>query len=201
MHKALEEYIKNPTQINFEEIFEKYFLSKQAKLIWYPKFLRIFENFCNDNNQFFDYKNITEKSIMINFNNINISGKVDRILINHNEEVKIIDYKTGQIPTKKDVYCGLEPQLAIYGWILSETLFKNHQIIELNYWKLNRSEGSKIIKIFSNENEVKQGILAVKNGLKIIFDYFINMQNCFFATNDEEQDFIKNLSRIKEWKK
>jgi len=199
VHKALEEYIKNPNQINFEEIFEKYFLSQQAKLIWYPKFLKIFEIFCEDNLEFIDHKNILEESIKIDFENIKISGKVDRILIDEEQKIKIIDYKTGQSPTKKDVLCGLEPQLTIYAWILSETLFQNHKIKELNYWKLNRSEGSKIVKILNDEEDISQAILATKSGLKSIFDYFSNQQNNFFATKNEEDDYIKNLSRIKEW--
>ena len=94
---------------------------------------------------------------------------------------------------------GLEPQLTIYAWILSETLFKNSKIRELNYWKLNRSDGSKIIKIFNNEEEISKAILATKNGLKMVFDYFSNQQNNFFATKNEEDDYIQNLSRIKEW--
>jgi ATP-dependent helicase/nuclease subunit B len=199
IHKALEDYVKNPTNINFEEIFEKYFLSKQAKLIWYPKFLKIFENFCEDNQEFIGDKNILEESIKIDFENIKISGKVDRILIDNEQNIKIIDYKTGQVPTKKDVLCGLEPQLTIYALILSETLFKNLKIKELNYWKLTRTDGSKIIKIFNNEDEISEAILATKNGLKIIFDYFSNQQNNFFATKNEEDDYIQNLSRIKEW--
>lgn len=199
IHKALEDYIKNPTNINFEEIFEKYFLSKQAKLIWYPKFLKIFENFCEENEEFIDNENILEESIKIDFENIKISGKVDRILIDKERNIKIIDYKTGQTPTKKDVISGLEPQLTIYALILSETLFKNSKIKELNYWKLNRADGSKIIKIFNNEEEIFEAISATKNGLKLIFDYFSNQQNNFFATKNEEDDYIQNLSRIKEW--
>jgi hypothetical protein len=97
------------------------------------------------------------------------------------------------------VICGLEPQLTIYALILSETLFKNHKIKELNYWKLTRTDGSKITKIFNNEVEISEAILATKNGLKIIFDYFSNQQNNFFATKNEEDDYIQNLSRIKEW--
>ncbi len=199
IHKALEEYIKNPSNINFEKIFENYFLSKQAKLIWYPKFLKIFENFCEDNQEFLNHQNILEELIKIDFENIKISGKVDRILVDNEQNVKIIDYKTGQVPSKKDVIYGLEPQLTIYAWILSETLFKNHKIQELNYWKLNRADGSKIIKIFNNEEEISEAILATKNGLKTIFDYFSNQQNNFFATKNEEDDYIQNLSRIKEW--
>ena len=94
---------------------------------------------------------------------------------------------------------GLEPQLTIYALILSETLFKNSKIKELNYWKLNRADGSKIIKIFNNEEEIFEAISATKNGLKLIFDYFSNQQNNFFATKNEEDDYIQNLSRIKEW--
>ena len=161
--------------------------------------MKIFENFCEENQEFIDDENILEESIKIDLENIKISGKVDRILIDKERNIKIIDYKTGQTPTKKDVISGLEPQLTIYALILSETLFKNSKIKELNYWKLNRADGSKIIKIFNNEEEIFEAISATKNGLKIIFDYFSNQQNNFFATKNEEDDYIQNLSRIKEW--
>ena len=58
------------------------------------------------------------------FDNIELRGKVDRIIFNNNFAT-IIDYKTGLIPTKNKVLNEESPQLLIYALLLSEGLLKN----------------------------------------------------------------------------
>ncbi|NCA28036.1 MAG: hypothetical protein EBS92_02000 [Proteobacteria bacterium] len=197
VHNALEEYIKNPDQVNFEKIFDKYFLSKQAKLIWLPKFKIFFEFFLRDNQQFKNCQNFIEESINTQIGNINLRGKVDRVIIKDNKSI-VIDYKTGQTPSSKSVLEWLEPQLLIYALILSEGILKNYQINQLCYWKLNNSDGSKIIKILDDENEIENLIIKSKQQLKQIFDFFAE-NKIFFSTQKIDDDNIPNLSRIKEW--
>jgi ATP-dependent helicase/nuclease subunit B len=198
VHKALEEYVKNPSTNNFDEIFQQYFLSKTAKLIWYPKFLSFFDNFCKDNLFFENCQNILEESIAISLENTTLKGKVDRIILKNNIAT-IIDYKTGATPSKNKVLSGESPQLLIYAYILQEGLLKNYIIKKLSYWKLNRNDGSNIIDIFDDENAINQAIIDTKDGLKKLFDYFSNPKNGFFATKNLNNDNIKNLSRIEEW--
>lgn len=198
VHKALEEYVKDKNFNNFEEIFQKYFLSQTAKLIWYPKFLSFFQDFRQDNLQFENCQNILEKSVSTKFDNIELRGKVDRIIFNNNFAT-IIDYKTGLIPTKNKVLNEESPQLLIYALLLSEGLLKNQTIKELSYWKLNRNDGSTIVNIIDDEEVIRQSIISVKDGLKKIFDYFANQKIGFFATKNLDNDNIKNLSRIEEW--
>ena len=76
---------------------------------------------------------------------------------------------------------------------------QNHKIQELCYWKLNRADGSKIVKIIEDENIIEQSIINLKDGLKKIFDFFASQENGFFATKNLDEDHIKNLSRIEEW--
>ncbi|MFM7703277.1 MAG: PD-(D/E)XK nuclease family protein, partial [Alphaproteobacteria bacterium] len=45
VHKALEHYIKNNNSDNFLDIFNEFFTSKFAKIIWFSKFTKIFADF------------------------------------------------------------------------------------------------------------------------------------------------------------
>ncbi|MBM3590567.1 MAG: DUF2800 domain-containing protein [Alphaproteobacteria bacterium] len=197
VHNALEEYIKNPDHVNFDKIFDKYFLSKQAKLIWLPKFKIFFEFFLRDNQQFKNCQNLIEESISSQINNIELRGKVDRVIIKDGKLI-IIDYKTGQTPSKRSVLEWLEPQLLIYALILSEGILKNYQINQLSYWKLNNSDGSKIIQILDDENEIENLIVKTKQQLQQLFDFFAE-NKLFFSTQKIDDDNIPNLSRINEW--
>ncbi len=200
VHKALEEYVKDPQFNNFEEIFQKYFLSKSAKIIWYPKFLKFFDDFCQTNLPLQNHQNILEESISANLDFITLKGKVDRIILAENSAT-IIDYKTGKTPSKNAVLSGEEPQLLIYAYILSEGILKNYSLNELSYWKLNRADGSKIVKILDDEDAINLAIIEIKAGLKKIFDYFAEPNNGFFSTKNLENDHFQNLSRIAEWNK
>jgi len=197
VHNALEEYIKNPDHVNFDKIFDKYFLSKQAKLIWLPKFKIFFEFFLRDNQQFKNCQNLIEESIYSQINIIELRGKVDRVIIKDGKLI-IIDYKTGQTPSKRSVLEWLEPQLLIYALILSEGILKNYKINQLSYWKLNNSDGSKIIQIIDDENEIENLIVKTKQQLQQLFDFFAE-NKLFFSTQKIDDDNIPNLSRINEW--
>ncbi|OFW81357.1 MAG: hypothetical protein A2887_03540 [Alphaproteobacteria bacterium RIFCSPLOWO2_01_FULL_40_26] len=198
VHKALEEFIKNPKSANFEKIFEKYFLSKEAKLIWLPKFENIFCDFLQQNEQFSESKNIVEKAVEIGFGNVLLNGKIDRIVMDENNDAEIFDYKTGQIPSKKDVMSGIEPQLTIAALALVEEKFK---VKAVNYWKLSSSspgeiKKGEIKKIAKNSDEIDNLISAAKSGLERLFTYFDDEKNGYIATGNFDQSEYKHLARL-----
>ena len=77
VHKALEEFVKTIEQNStfvldsdpkfFEKIFEKFFVSQHSKMLWLPRFYRIFRDFEIHNRQFFDKENRLEFPIATNF--------------------------------------------------------------------------------------------------------------------------------------
>ncbi|MFM8185826.1 MAG: PD-(D/E)XK nuclease family protein, partial [Alphaproteobacteria bacterium] len=152
VHKALEHYIKNNNSDNFLDIFNEFFTSKFAKIIWFSKFTKIFADFLIENFEFNDFKNITEMPISFYINEIKISGKIDRIIINNNE-VAIIDYKTGEPPSKSSVLNGLSPQLIIYALGFSKNLNPLQNLSELIYWKL-KINNQKTIKILDKNEDI-----------------------------------------------
>ncbi|MDX2083644.1 MAG: PD-(D/E)XK nuclease family protein [Rickettsiales bacterium] len=223
IHKALEEFVKKPQNLETSlkisyKIFEKYFISNEARLIWWPKFENIFTNFFILEQELKITQNLVELNLELSFEKVLISGKIDRVAFNWNNLtdifVDIYDYKTGQIPTKEDVICGKQPQLTIAALMLLEGLYKKNdsfsflnrasdiKISSLNYWQINLAAISEIKKISNDIEEIKMLIAAAKNGLTKLFQYFANENNAYIATANSEKSYqseYSHLARNKEW--
>ncbi len=190
VHKALEEFIKNPNDKDFikktEIIFKKYFLNKEAKLIWWPKFENIFRDFYEKNNAIEASYNYVEVPTKILINDILISGKIDRIIIDNNNHAHIFDYKTGPIAATKKLSSGQEPQLAVYALMLYCGMLEDknlnnyplEKISSLNYWKLSATSEAEVRPVFKDPEEIAIIVNAAKNGLEKLTEYF----NCQEAT-------------------
>ncbi len=103
---------------------------------------------------------------------ITISAISDRIEIGKKGEAYILDYKTGAIPTKKDITSGLSPQLLVEAIILSENGFgiSVKKIEKLIYVKIN----SYSPYITTTEIELsKEDIQNHKKGLISLLEHYI----------------------------
>ncbi len=213
VHKALEEFIKNPHERSIDN-FEKYFIeagfiSTQAKLLWWPKFENIFDNFLEQNSELEVLRNYTEIPVKLIIKEILISGKIDRVIFNKEGFAEIFDYKTGQIPATKNVFSGIEPQLTIAALMLIEGIIENDlgninsgQITSLNYWKLSPDNKNKITEISKKSEEIEILVAAAKAGLERLFEYFKDENNGYISApniqNYNENEYC-HLARIKEW--
>jgi ATP-dependent helicase/nuclease subunit B len=196
VHKALEEFIKNSENRDFEKIFEKYFLSHEAKMIWLPKFENIFSEFVKENEQFSGFKNYVEIPAKLKIGEVLLSGKIDRAIVDKQGFVEIFDYKTGQTSTKKDVETGIDCQLTLAALALIEDFSSEEKICSLNYWKLSSSSSGKIIKICKNNQEIQILINAAKQGLSRLFDYFANEENGYVNNSNDQKNYYWHLARI-----
>lgn len=208
----MEEFVKNPCN-NFpiiaNKIFKNYFLSQKAELIWFPKFQSIFDNFIKDEKQLEVVKSYCELVAKLTIKDVTISGKIDRLTYEKNNLVNIFDYKTGQIPSKKSVFNGLEPQLTIYALMLIEGVLEQeiknisiNQINSINYWKVSTNSDAEITKICNNNEQLKMLISAAKLGLHQLIDYFSNENNSYIAAPNPEiykENEYSHLARVKEW--
>jgi len=91
VHKCLEEYVNNKYEINFLEIFKKYFYTKSDQILWYSKFEKIFNNFLDENKELEKLESYTETMISMEIGNILIYGKVDRIIVDNNCSLSLQD--------------------------------------------------------------------------------------------------------------
>ena len=199
VHEILEHYIrdhKNENTQQNQEIFAKYFKNPNDKLIWWPKFENIFNNFKKIDQKFDNSTNFVEKAVSFSLKNLKIVGKIDRI-IKKDDQTTILDYKTGQIPTKKDIICGLASQLSIAALIISQE--SHNPINALTYFKLSAFQDAQIKSVFNKEEEISQLIIAAQNGLEELITHFITQNNPFIATKNEDIPAYKSLIRCDEW--
>lgn len=207
VHQALEEYIKNPAQDNFiqnaQRIFAKFFQNEEAQLIWWPKFENIFKNFILENNALESVKDYVEVPVKLFIKDVFLTGKIDRISFSKNDEAAIYDYKTGQIPSKTDVLCGLQPQLTIAALMLMLGVIENknlqtpQKISSLNYWKISATNESEIKPIFKSAQEVAIAVNAAKAGLEKLIEYYSDENNAYESAMDiDYKHEYSHLARV-----
>jgi ATP-dependent helicase/nuclease subunit B len=194
VHKALEEYLKN-SQIDFKQIFDEFFIEQEAKIIWWPKFQKFFANFLNRNQKFLQFDNLLEVKCEAKINNILLHGRIDRVALSENSAI-IFDYKTGAIPSKKQVQAGLDAQLTLAALILIENELQNCEISALKYWKLSNENEESAEIIAKNNEEVELLIESARVGLQKLFDYFSKQENAYVARNNLDYDDFKHLARF-----
>ena len=117
-------------------IGEKYFAPlmerPEARALWWPRFQRIAAWFAEweiaRRGNIADIKAEIRGEIGIPLDNARtfiLSARADRIERRHDGTYAILDYKTGQPPTGKQVRMGLSPQLTLEAAILREGGFKD----------------------------------------------------------------------------
>ncbi|MGX6959834.1 MAG: PD-(D/E)XK nuclease family protein [Rickettsia endosymbiont of Pentastiridius leporinus] len=144
IHKVLEEYSKNHdeqyTSLNPLEkqnalvmignnILHSAILPLYTKKTWQTKLALLSKAFIlfdierrkNCKHIYFEIKG--ELNLNIADQNIKIIGIADRIEISKSNHITILDYKTGTIPTKKEIELGLSPQLIIESLMILENGF------------------------------------------------------------------------------
>ena len=199
VHEVLEDYIKNnkcDNEHKLQSIFLKYFKNPNDKLVWWPKFENIFKNFKEIEQEFDNCESLVEENVNFTIKNTKIIGKVDRIIIKDGE-IEVLDYKTGQTPTKKDIIAGLQSQLTIAALIISQN--RPETVTALTYFKLSSFLESEIKRVFNKEEEISQLIISAQDGLAKLIDHFINNNQPFTSTKNEDIKEYQSLIRSEEW--
>jgi ATP-dependent helicase/nuclease subunit B len=135
-------------------------------------------------------------------------GRADRIDILESGMARIIDYKTGEPPTSKQVSSGLSPQLPLEAAILAHGKFQNlRQIktVSLDYIQIGggRMAGDLIPVKATDGSTLSE--LAERHfaGLKLLLAGYANSDQAYMPRtapeNDEDELEYDHLSRFKEW--
>lgn len=173
----------------------------------YDRILKITENFIklDKNSRNNGYQILPERfeEYLVKNRNFIINAKIDRIEIS-NDNIRIIDYKTGISPSKIEVLNGHKLQLLVELLILSKQ-YKN--ISSLQYWNIKPKETKSVIidnnaKVSNSDELINMKNLAEKTEKFIInlIDFFDDEKNGYIATkrNIEYTDF-SHLNRADEW--
>ena len=163
IHEAFEEYSLSNGDIEKigRRILDKSNYSDFTINLWWPKFLNISKEFVVfEDSKIKQLEQIYTEiegrwEVEIDEHRLIISAKADRIEITNDKKVNIIDYKTGVVPTKKDVMLGLSPQLLIESMIVKNLGFKEFTCQEIG--------GIVYIKISSSKPYIQEIYIDINN--------------------------------------
>ena len=206
-------------------IGEKYFAPlmerPEARALWWPRFLRIAAWFSDweiarrGNVSAIDAEIRGEIQIQLdNERMFHLSARADRIERRHDGSFAILDYKTGQPPTGKQVRMGLSPQLTLEAAILREGGFANipagSSVSQLTYVRLsgNNPPGEqKLLELKINKSDapLAPDVAAddARRKLEALIRAFENEDQAYTSLNlsmwSNRYGTYDDLARIKEW--
>ena len=133
-----------------------------------------------------------------------LTGRADRVEKLKDGSVHIVDYKTGIVPTKKDVTSGIEPQLPLLALIASSEGFKGLRATTTGaceYWEL-KGNISKC-DVVGFDKELPNLIKGAEANLKQLIKTFADPKTSYNAAPNprlqpRHNDYA-HLSRLQEW--
>ncbi|MEH6525489.1 MAG: double-strand break repair protein AddB, partial [Sneathiella sp.] len=135
-----------------------------------------------------------------------LSGTADRIDQHRDGSISVLDYKTGSVPSVKEVETGVAPQLALEAAMIARHGFSTIEaspVAELAFVKVTGGEPAGGLRSASKDVSVEELALSAFDGLQrliILFDKQATPYLCrprpdlYGRFNDYE-----HLARIKEW--
>jgi len=206
-------------------IGEKYFAPlmerPEARALWWPRFLRI-------TNWFADWETVRRSHVdaisaeiqgkiqipLDDARTFILSARADRIERRNDGTYAILDYKTGQPPTGKQVRMGLSPQLTLEAAILREGGFEgiptDSSVSQIAYIRLsgNNPPGEqKLLELKINKSDAPQppDVAAAEARLKLeaLIRTFEDENQPYNSLNlsmwSNRYGSYDDLARIKEW--
>lgn len=185
---------------------------------WWPRFENIAHWFVHnelDRRQQYRSAVIEEKGSMVldgPAGPFELTAKADRIDRSISKGLILIDYKTGQPPSNKDVIRGIAPQLGIEALILKKGGFQKceagGEIESLQYWVLKgRRPAAEITEINPGKDKTLDDfVCSVEEGITNLVSVFDDPETPYLSLPDpgveppdEWQDYA-HLARVREWK-
>lgn len=134
-----------------------------------------------------------------------LTAKADRIDLKNDGTLAIIDYKTGQAPSKKLVAAGISPQLSLEAVIAEHNGFdgvSNKQVSTLAYWKMSGTRTGNAEQRFDDVSDMTAGALEGVQSLIHAYDDpntpYASLPRAHLAPPVAHQDYAL-LARVKEW--
>ena len=191
------------------EIFSTTFEDPVVWAFWWPRFERIAEWFVQheaEKRQNRIALHVEKKGIwhfILNGRPVQLRATADRIDQMRNDKWVIIDYKTGAIPSRREVEGGLAPQLPLEAVILAKGGFENlpaKECAELQYYHL--TGGNTLGKAHSFPANTL--IVDAERGFLKLLNDFDNPEMPYLYAPDYGAEPIfddyGHLARVKEWR-
>lgn len=218
VHEALEKFVEQtreiwpaePLMALLEEgrrAFSLYADRPQVKAFWWPRFERLalwfIENEENRRAEGIAPWAAEEKGEMALAFSFILTGRADRIDLLPEGGAEIIDYKTGNVPSKKQVLSGFEPQLSLLAAMTAQGAFRGKKLkaVKLSYWKL--QGGEEIAKETAFTENLEEHMAKAQEGLEALVHDFTDPRMPYRVIPRPDfapgYDDYAHLARIKEW--
>lgn len=189
------------------EVFSPYFADADVSGFWWPRFERIVPWFIAEERELREglVRTHAEVAAAYRFDSFTLTGRADRIDILSSGKARLIDYKTGRIPTSPQVKSGLAPQLTLEAALLAAGGFEGvapTEATELLYIKLSGGEPPGLI-VQVNDIDVMAKAHEHLEKFKALMRAYDDATHGYIprAAMEKEQDTspFDHLSRWREW--
>ncbi len=190
-------------------VFEPVLTQPAVYAFWWPRFERIAEWFIAnevERAEQFDVAAVERwAEAKLPGTDFTLFAKADRIDQNRQDSsLTIIDYKTGTIPTERQITAGFAPQLPLEAWLAEHGAFEGvpaNPVSDLIFWRI------------TGGNPVHEPKRPVKDVSSSISDAEQGLRGLVMAFSDEKTAYLSNprpkntgygdydhLARVKEWR-
>ncbi len=201
-----------------EKVFLEQQLPQSIKLLWWPRTTRIAAELVVLEKQRRQqikqsYSEIKgEYSFESEGGTFTLTAKADRLEIDRQACLHVIDYKTGAAPFPSSVAQGKKPQLPLEALIAINGGFKDlvpvpQHVAELAYWKVSgRKKAIELSSFVSTKKEperIENWVKEAQTGLKQLVAWFDDEQHAYiaypFGSGHIKFDDYAHLIREEEW--
>ena len=221
VHQALDKFVsQNPKKLpadiiaNLLEVGEQAFANDiglpHVWAFWWPRYLKVVSWFAETERLYRKAVKIArtelDGSLVLDapFGPFTLTAKADRVNEMKDGTISIIDYKTGSIPSKKDILLGFSPQLPLEAGIASAGGFQEvpaNLVSQLEIWRLTGGDPpGKRHNVGSEVSELASSALKGFSALVALYDNpetpYLSKPNPTYAPFWSDYD---HLARVQEW--
>jgi ATP-dependent helicase/nuclease subunit B len=211
-HTLLDQYVKTESNPALEKLirFSKPFFeelgdkgSGVAKTFWWYRFKRICQWWHDKLDTELVSHRATEISgeitLLLDQDSVLLKSRADRIECPlTGAALRIIDYKTGTLPTRKAVETGMSPQLLVEAAIADGNgfgdLFSANGLFQLEYWRLTGAEPAGECLVFEVSHEDRK---QIKFAIEQVVSYFLRDDSPYLAAGSFTES--RSFARTEEW--
>jgi ATP-dependent helicase/nuclease subunit B len=180
--------------------------------LWWPRFIRMAEWFIEHDREL---RNTAQRrhfeipastSLLIAGEEFIITARADRIDVLEQGNLRIIDYKTGELPSYDEVAAGLNPQMALEAWLAAEGAFTgiaSREVSELIYLQLSGGVVPGTLRPAHGEISATSLAHQAAAGLKSLLCEYSRSATPYLALVDRGgagRGSISHLARADEWR-
>ena len=228
VHSVFENFVrKNETRVPAnaleqmktlgEAAFKKSGIDGAALAFWWPEFLRVAEWFLKKQRELSPVlaKIVAEEKrkikIPLSVGDFTLTGKIDRMDILKDGTCHLIDYKTGTVPSQKQVNNHLAPQLPLEAAMIRKGAFEDKgvkadiPVESWEFWKISgKASGSYVAQVCDNAEKSVKLSDEVYNGFISWLEEYAKEETPYYAAPRAnymlKYSDYEHLERIKEWK-